>query len=133
MTRSATIAWRSSPNPSDVRSVDSRSGSIGKIRAGVYTEVVFWRAWSSMGLPGATSASTSAIATRIRVAPSGLASETDNWSRSRLSSLSMEHQRRLRRSRTCERSAPGPTAFTVSGFAASACATAARENSASRP
>ena len=38
---SVTTAARSSPGTSDVRSVDSRSGSIGKTLAGVYTDVVF--------------------------------------------------------------------------------------------
>ena len=47
-TISTTIASRSAPSPSDVRSVESFSGSIGKISAAVYTEVVFVRACSSI-------------------------------------------------------------------------------------
>jgi len=48
----------------------------------------------SMALPFFTSASTSAIATHNRVAPSGKRSATESWSRSRESSLSIEHHSR---------------------------------------
>ena len=41
-----------------------------------------------------------AIATRIFTMPSAIGSATVNWSRSRESSLSIEHQSRARRSRT---------------------------------
>ena len=82
-----------------VRSVESRSGSIGKICAAVYTEVVLVRACSSTGEPTATVTSTSAIATRMRTAPSASGCATDSWSRSRESSLSIEHHRSERRSR----------------------------------
>ena len=61
--------------------------------------MVFWRAWPSIAEPFRTMASTSAIATRIFTAPSGIASATVSWSRSRESSLSIEAQGRLRRSR----------------------------------
>ena len=54
---------------SEVKPVESFSGSIGKISAAVYTEVVFRRACTSIAVPLATSASTSAIAMKIRVAP----------------------------------------------------------------
>ena len=77
--------------PSDVRSVDSRSGSIGKMTAGVYTDVVFWRAVVDRAARRHERFDVG-IATRMRVAPFVRGSDTDNWSRSRLSSLSIEHQ-----------------------------------------
>ena len=52
-----------------------------------------------MAEPCWTLESTSAIATRILVAPPGSASATDSWSRSRESSLSIEHHGFSRRSR----------------------------------
>jgi len=76
MTISTTIASRSTFAFSDVRSVESCSGSIGKISAAVYTEVVLCRACWSMAEPGFTSASTSATATRILTAsPARLVSQ----------------------------------------------------------
>src|SRR3989441_11373377 len=93
------MAKRAWPSPRDVRSVESFSGSIGKTSAAVYTEVVLVRAWPSMAEPSFTKASTSATATRIFVAPCALGSATESWSRWRESSLSIEAQRRLRRSR----------------------------------
>src|SRR5436190_6578700 len=68
-TISITTDNRSCCATSDVRSVDSRSGSIGKITAGVYTDVVFCAAWRSTGDPLGTAASTSAIATNSFTAP----------------------------------------------------------------
>ncbi len=56
---SITRLTRSWPSDSEVRLVDSFSGSIGKICAAVYTDVVFARAWSSIGEPIFTMASTS--------------------------------------------------------------------------
>src|SRR5215470_1501348 len=124
---SMTRASLSSPAFSDVRSVESRSGSMGKIAAAVYTEVVFARACPSMAEPFLTSASTSATATRMRTAPPGPESETVSWSRSRESSLSIEHQRRWRRSRTAGPSSrAGPVKAPVSALAAG-------EKSASSP
>ncbi len=76
MTMSTTTARRSSSWFKEVRSVDSFSGSIGKILAAVYTEVVLWRAWSSMAEPFLTSASTSATATRTLILSSPRASAT---------------------------------------------------------
>ena len=74
-TTTATRSWASF---NEVRSVDNRSGSIAKTRPGVYTEVVFWRAWASTGESRGTRASTSAIATCTRVRPSGSRSATVN-------------------------------------------------------
>ena len=54
----------------------------------------------SMADPSLTSRSTSATATRTFTEFPGSASDTVSWSRSRESSLSREHQRRSRRSRT---------------------------------
>jgi len=88
----------SSPNPSEVRSVESFSGSMGKVPPAVYTEVVFMRACSSIADPFFTVSATSAIATRTFV-PSATDSATLSWSRSRESSLSIEHQSRPVRSR----------------------------------
>jgi hypothetical protein len=53
------------PSEGDVRSVESFSGSIGKISAAVQTEVVSVRAWPSNAEPFFTIASTSATATKI--------------------------------------------------------------------
>ena len=96
---STTTASRSWPSCSDVRSVDSTSGNIGNTPAAVYTEVVLTAAWPSTAPPGRTSASTSATATISRVTPPAIGSATLSWSRSRVSSLSMENQVRWRRSR----------------------------------
>jgi len=95
-----TMARRSDSRLSEVRSVESFSGSIGKYlshridRGGVFAAhdrpaPIFFL----------TTASTSAMATRILTASLGMDSPTVSWSRSRESSLSMEHQRRFRRSR----------------------------------
>jgi hypothetical protein len=89
---SITTLRRSWPSARHVRSVDSRSGNIGKICAAVYTEVVLALACASSGEPRAIEASTSAMAMRICTAPSASGCATDNWSRSRESSLSIEHQ-----------------------------------------
>jgi len=75
-TNSTTTASRSSSRFSEVRSVESFSGSIGKISAAVYTEVVLWRACPSMAEPSFTSASTSATATRILTMGPGSVSAT---------------------------------------------------------
>jgi hypothetical protein len=124
---SITIARRAWPSPRDVRSVESFSGSIGKIWAAVYTDVVLVRAWPSMAEPIFTTASTSATATRILTAPSAIGSATESWSRSRESSLSIEHQRRPRRSRI-------EGSVSVAAFAIeSVSVTTAAENSGNRP
>ena len=76
---SITIARRSCPSFSEVRSVDSSSGSIGKIsRGGVDRRRVGARVVVERRVPAAPCASTSAIATRILVAPAGSASATDS-------------------------------------------------------
>ena len=100
MLSSMTMPRRSWPSARLVRSVESRSGSIGNICGAVYTEVVLLRACSSTGEPRATVASTSAIAIRIFTAPPSAGCATDSWSRSRESSLSIEHHSSCRRSRT---------------------------------
>ena len=58
-----TMARRSWCAPNELRSVESRSGSMGNTRAAVYTEVVLRCACRSMAEPLCTSASTSAMAT----------------------------------------------------------------------
>src|SRR2546426_6193955 len=122
-----TIARRAWPSPSDVRSVESFSGSIGKTSAAVYTDVVLVRAWASIAEPSFTVVSTSATATRIFTTPSVIGCATVSWSRSRESSLSIEAQRRPRRSRI-----DGPAS--AAAFAlASVSAKAAGEKSGSRP
>jgi hypothetical protein len=68
---SITTASRSSPGLSEVRSVESLSGSIGKISTPVYTDVVLCRAWRSIAVPSRTTASTSATATQIVAWPPG--------------------------------------------------------------
>jgi hypothetical protein len=75
---SITTLSRSAPAASEVRSVESLSGNIGKICAAVYTEVVLRAACASSGEPAAIVASTSAIATRIRTAPAARGMATDN-------------------------------------------------------
>jgi hypothetical protein len=97
---STTIARRSSFAASEVRSVDKRSGSIGKIAAVVYTLVVLATAWRSMADSRGTVASTSAMATHTFTPPLPSGSAKESWSRSRDSSLSIEHHGSCRRSRT---------------------------------
>ncbi len=105
-------------SPATSESVDSRSGSIGKMTAGVYTDVVLWRAWSSIAPPDSTVPSTSAIATRMRVVPFGPGADTLSWSRSRESSLSIEHHNRSRRSRAAPVGASEGCAWSASAIAA---------------
>ena len=76
--RAITRAGRSTDGSSDVRFVDSTSGSIGKMRAVVYTVVVFARAWRSTAPSRRTSTSTSAMATRILERPFASGSHTSS-------------------------------------------------------
>src|SRR5437867_4231051 len=72
-----------------------------------------------MAEPFLTRASTSATATRIRTEPPGAGSTTESWSRSRESSLSIEHHTRSRRSRIAgSDSFAGPVRAAVSVWAA---------------
>ncbi len=107
--------------------MDSASGSIGNMPAAVYTEVVLCAACRSIGPSRRTSASTSATATFSRIAPPGSASATLSWSRSRVSSLSIENHGSDRRSRMSP--FRGPAAWRAD----SASCSASGENAASRP
>ena len=67
----------------------------------------------------ATSESTSATATRMRVAPPAAGSDTVSWSRSRESSLSIEHQRQpaeVPRAVSHEAKRPKPRHFRQRGW-----------------
>ena len=105
----------------------SLGGSIQNTSAAVYTEVVLVRACASSGEPLVTMASTSATAIRILVRPPVIGSATEIWSRSRESSLSIEHHSSARRSFT---SPPLSAAGLVMPFN---CAVACGVKSGSRP
>ena len=100
---------------------------MGKMRAAVYTEVVLSRGVRSMGVSAGDGASTSATATRTRGPAAPARSATVSWSRSRESSLSIEHQAAPARSRTPRpRRARDPSS-------ASACLIASGGNSGPNP
>src|SRR5258706_8567599 len=122
-----TTARRFSCSLSDVRSVDRRSGSIGNITPGVYTDVVFCSAWRSTAECLATAAPTSAMATITLTWPFFNGSATDSWSRSRESSLSIEHHNNSVRSRV------GSSVVRGASFNAAASASAAGGMVGSRP
>ena len=89
----------SSASSSEVMSVESCSGSMGKFRTPVYTVVVSFAACASMAEFFGTKVSTSAIAHQYLRFAFGNRSATSTWSRSREVSLSIEDHSRLRRSR----------------------------------
>ena len=115
-------------SPSDVRSVDSLSGSIGKVSAAVYTEVVFVAGVARRSRsPPRRSRRRRRRRRSSFTAPSWRGSATVSWSRSRESSLSIDTHASFRRSRTAE-----PTSSTWSPRASTSASTAV-EKSGSRP